>query len=445
MQLPTFVHTPHSFFPKVIFQVDGVDTASETSDDHDETTTTTNNDDPQDEDKSENDDISQYKVDEDDTFNNLDDSQDENGDEDNSEGDSDDDESNESVYDTDDEVDNEPIRAVLIPSTENLGELDVDTSDTIEAPTSLPLCISLNARSVYNKESNLKTFLGGIGACVATISESWERPRYNLSKLLDSPILSCVSYCRGRDDASWAVRGPKVGGGAAILYNNRRFKASEPEVGVPEGVEAAWVVLTPVKLDSNLQRVLRICVGSIYISPKSKYKDETITHIIHTIHAVRAKFNHQVHFYISGDFNKVSVTQVLRSYGALQQVCSVPTRKNATLELILTDLHPFYHPPTCLPPLKVDSDKKGKDSDHGVLVWAPKASARFKVEREKVNIKCRPLPESQVNAFCYEFTRYKWNDVLESKDPNKKVELFHKYLRKCWTNTFLRKMCPSAI
>ena len=31
-------------------------------------------------------------------------------------------------------------------------------------------------------------------------------------------------------------------------------------------------------------------------------------------------------FYISGDFNKVSVTQVLRSYGALQQVCSVATR-----------------------------------------------------------------------------------------------------------------------
>ena len=45
--------------------------------------------------------------------------------------------------------------------------------------------------------------------------------------------------------------------------------------------------------------------------------------------------------YISGDFNRVSVAQVLRSYGALQQVCSVATKKGATLELILTDLHPF--------------------------------------------------------------------------------------------------------
>ena len=48
--------------------------------------------------------------------------------------------------------------------------------------------------------------------------------------------------------------------------------------------------------------------------------------------------------------------EILQSYGALQQVCSVPTRKGATLELILTDLHTFYHPPTVLAPLTVDSD-----------------------------------------------------------------------------------------
>ena len=274
---------------------------------------------------------------------------------------------------------------------------------------------------------------------MTTISESWKRPPNNLNKLLDVPHLSCISYCRGRDDAAWSVRGPKVGGGAAILYNNTRFKALEPEVGVPEGVEAAWVVLAPVRLDSNLQRVKRICVGSIYISPKSKYKDETITHIIHTIHAMRAKYNHEVHFYISGDFNKVSVAQVLRSYGALQQVCSVATRKNATLELILTDLHSYYHPPTCLPPLKVDSDKKGKDSDHRVLVGAPKASKKFKIEREKVKIKSRPLPQSQVNSFCYEFTRHDWKNVLECEDTNTKTELFHKYLREMLDKYFPEK------
>ena len=83
--------------------------------------------------------------------------------------------------------------------------------------------------------------------------------------------------------------------------------------------------------------------------------------------------------------------------------------------MILTDLHPYYHPPTSLPPLKVDETKKGKDSDHGILVWAPKASSRFKIERKKVKVKVRPLPQSQIDGFCYEFTRHKWKEVLESR------------------------------
>ena len=120
---------------------------------------------------------------------------------------------------------------------------------------------------------------------------------------------------------------------------------------------------------------------------------------------------------------------MLRSYGSLQQVCGVPTRQGATLELIITDLHTFYHPPTCLPPLKVDQGVNGKDSDHGILVWAPKASSKFKVEREKRKVVTRPLPQAQINRFCAEFTKHKWLEVIEAKDANEKVENFHKYMR----------------
>ena len=157
------------------------------------------------------------------------------------------------------------------------------------------------------------------------------------------------------------------------------------------------------------------------------------------IHATRAKYNNEVHFYIGGDFNRVGVQQVLRSYGGLQQVCGVPTRQGATLELILTDLHTYYHPPTCLPPLKVDQGVSGKDSDHSILVWAPKASSRFKVEREKRKIATRPLPQAQINRFCAEFTKHKWLDVIEAKDANEKVENFHKYMRELLDKYFPEK------
>ena len=45
------------------------------------------------------------------------------------------------------------------------------------------------------------------------------------------------------------------------------------------------------RLDDQLQRVKRICVGAIYNVPRSPFKEETIDHIIHTIHSTRAKYN----------------------------------------------------------------------------------------------------------------------------------------------------------
>ena len=304
---------------------------------------------------------------------------------------------------------------MLIQSEDRPGELEIDLDGHVQPPTSLPLCLCLNARSVYNKKNNLKNILNTLAPCVTIISESWERKNLSLVELLDTTHFSCVSFSRGRDDVTWNQPGPKVGGGAAILFNNTRFTAEEVVFRVPDGVEAAWVILAPKQLDNRLQKVKKICVGSIYISPKSKFKENTIEHIIHTIHATRAKYNNEVHFYIGGDFNRVGVQQVLRSYGGLQQVCGVPTRQGATLELILTDLHTYYHPPTCLPPLKVDQGVSGKDSDHSILVWAPKASSRFKVEREKRKIATRPLPQAQINSFCAEFTKHKWLDVIEAK------------------------------
>ena len=65
----------------------------------------------------------------------------------------------------------------------------------------------------------------------------------------------------------------------------------------------------------------------------------------------------------------MDITDILECYGGLKQIVSVSTRKLDTLEIVLTDLHGFFHPPTTLPPLQVDSDKKGKDSDHGIVVF----------------------------------------------------------------------------
>ena len=69
---------------------------------------------------------------------------------------------------------------------------------------------------------------------------------------------------------------------------------------------------TPAAVNPQM-KVRRIAVGSIYISPRSKHKKETIEHIIETIHMLRAKYNNEIHFCIGGYFNKVETSDILES------------------------------------------------------------------------------------------------------------------------------------
>ena len=219
------------------------------------------------------------------------------------------------------------------------------------------------------------------------------------------------------------------GGGCAIIFNESRFKATDPEIDVPDNVEAVWSVFTPTAQCREQLKVKRIAVGSIYVSPKSRHKIETIEHMIATIHSLRAKYDNEINFLIGGDFNRLNVNEILESYGGLKQIISIVTRKSATLEIVLKDLHTFFHPPTTLLPLQVDSDKAGKDSDHNIVVLAPKNNAQYKVERTKKVIKTRPIPESKLIDFEKDVATYPWDEVFEGTNPDEQVRLFHNFLR----------------
>lgn len=156
---------------------------------------------------------------------------------------------------------------------------------------------------------------------------------------------------------------------------------------------------------------------------------KTIDHIIETIHTLRGKYDNDVNFLIGGDFNRLKITDILDSYGALKQVCSIPTRKSATLEILLTDLHTLYHPPTTLPPLQVDDGVAGSDSDHDIVVFAPLLNQKFEKKREKKTIKTRPLPLSGFGPFEKDLQNQDWAEVYNEKDANEKVKRFHTIIR----------------
>ena len=156
------------------------------------------------------------------------------------------DESIETNYDTDDEIDSEPLPAHLAPvhgqsALHGQPQLfDVNMTEDVKS-TPLPLCLVMNCRSACNKANNLRELLYRIGPSVTILSETWERERLRLDDILKSNHFKTISYYRKN-------RSP--GGGAAIVYDKNRFKDIDTDIYVPEDIEAVWAVLSP-EIESN--------------------------------------------------------------------------------------------------------------------------------------------------------------------------------------------------
>ena len=195
---------------------------------------------------------------------------------------------------------------------------------------------------------------------------------------------------------------------------------------MPIGVGGIWRLAISNTEQRNIRKIF---IGSFYISPRSKYKNNIIEHIIQTIHYTRSLHDNQVNFIVAGDFNRVSISEIISCYGALKQVCLVPSRNNAALEVIITDLGHLFHPPTSFPSLKVDSDKTGRDSDHLVIVFAPKSNSEFYSQLKTRTIKYRPMEETSIIDFGRILTKHTWKEVYATENVNEKVNNFHQTLR----------------
>ena len=113
-----------------------------------------------------------------------------------------------------------------------------------------------------------------------------------------------------------------------------------------------------------------------------KYADVVInfsmqSHLFQTLSEVEAKF-YSCGIIIAGDFNRLNVNQIIKHF-RLKQIVKSPTRGEAILDLILTNMHEFYKSPQILPPIGL--------SDHNTVVVSPthivkKAKPTFVYKRD---------------------------------------------------------------
>ena len=108
--------------------------------------------------------------------------------------------------------------------------------------SNLPLCILLNARSIYNKQNNLTDLLHQLGPDVCLISETFERERKKIETIIKSKHFKTISNYRKN-------RAP--GGGCAIIFNEERFSVKKLEIHVPDEIESCWALLVPKSCNNN--------------------------------------------------------------------------------------------------------------------------------------------------------------------------------------------------
>ena len=115
-----------------------------------------------------------------------------------------------------------------------------------------------------------------------------------------------------------------------------------------------------------------------------------------------------------GDFNDLKINELCESC-KLKQVVKVPTRKDATLDLImLNEENTMYSDPISLPSIG--------GSDHLSVLLKPKKQIKVRVIKEKVMI--RKFKKSAIILFGAWLATFDWSEMFKLKDVNDKVAYF---------------------
>ena len=310
------------------------------------------------------------------------------------------------------------------PTQHDDGKVPVKTNKTkkvmnkITEAQALPICMNLNPRSIYNKVEEFITFVYEHQISCIFLSESWERPEFNLSQLINMEDFSVISNPHQRVG---------VGGRPALVINTKQYHVrnlTNSLIDIPWGCEATWALLTPKNV-TNASKVQKIAVCSIYCKPDSRTKTRLLDHISQAYSIISSKFTTGLHFIIAGDTNDLKLDAILHLNPRMKQMVVGMTRMNPPrmLDPIMTTLGCFYQVPEILPPLGADPGTNGKASDHMIPVMRPVNGIDNQCARSFHQIKVRPIHKSGMQLLRNWFESQSWTNNFATESVDEKAEL----------------------
>ena len=272
----------------------------------------------------------------------------------------------------------------------------------------LPTFLLTNIQSFGNSEktskiTELEVILQLNKIDVAVLTETWLNEHTKDQILLNN----YVSFHLVRKDTL------RVSGGVTILVNDN-IPTSKLDINVPEQIECIWISMRPKWLPRTVSNI--IVAGVYYPGSNSTYapnQEDLEQHITETVHQLCRKYANPL-FVLMGDFNDLCVDDICTTC-KLNQIVKIPTRKNATLDLILTNINnKLYKNPISLPNIG--------NSDHLCVLYEPIITKNTHATNYKTTI--RKFHNSAMIEFGSWITRFNWNILLMINDVNLKVKYF---------------------
>ena len=216
-----------------------------------------------------------------------------------------------------------------------------------ETPSKVPNLLVANVMSFVPKVDEVGEFIFRRNITIAFITETWLKETVS-DGVVDIPDFAVLRQDRKRD----------LHGGvcAYIKEGYCRYKHLK-ELNCRDEHESLWLHLRPTRLPRGFSCII---AAVIYHPPKSDDRSFR-EHLFQSLTLVESKYPN-CGILVTGDFNRLDIGCLLRHF-RLNQIVKEHTRNDATLDLILTNMHDHYSPPQPFAPLGL--------SDHNVVVATP--------------------------------------------------------------------------
>ena len=148
-------------------------------------------------------------------------------------------------------------------------------------------------------------------------------------------------------------------------------------------MEVEWIQIRPACLPRSITSLFYCAVYSI---PKDPNADLLLNHLQQSIDVITTKYPN-AGVTVAGDVNHLKIERL--TSGKFVQVVDKPTRGNAILDKIVTNISKHYERPDTFPPLGL--------SDHNMVLWKP--HPRMVKQNAAVEMTIRPMKASCMREF----------------------------------------------